>query len=107
MIHFEPTKTAKSSGAEVDIPVTPEITAVLERARTLAKVKPGPGGDAFVIQSRSGSPYTHFGISSAIERAAIAVGLAKRKARPRVSLRRISDPTPRARLRSRVTAWRS
>lgn len=79
VIHFEPTKTAKSSGAEVDIPVTPEITAVLERARTLAKVKPGPGGDAFVIQSRSGSPYTHFGISSAIERAAIAVGLAKKE----------------------------
>jgi integrase len=97
VIHFEPTKTAKSSGAEVDIPVTPEITAVLERARTLAKVKPGPGGDAFVIQSRSGSPYTHFGISSAIERAAIAVGLAKKEGPASGLTAKDLRPTPRVR----------
>lgn len=70
LIHFEPSKTAKSSGA-IDIPITPALEAVLARARSLAKIKPGPGGDAFVIQTRKGGPYTAFGIRSAIDRAAI------------------------------------
>jgi integrase len=76
LIHFEPTKTAKSSGAEIDIPITPALEAVLARARSLAKIKPGPGGDAFVIQTRKGAPYTAFGIRSAIDRAAIRAGYA-------------------------------
>jgi integrase len=57
LIHFEPTKTAKSSGAEIDIPITAALEAVLSRARSLAKIKPGPGGDAFVIQTRGGALY--------------------------------------------------
>ncbi len=76
LIHFEPTKTAKSSGAEIDIPITASLETVLARARSLAKIKPGPGGDAFVIQTRSGGPYTAFGIRSAIDRAAIRAGYA-------------------------------
>jgi integrase len=76
LIHFEPTKTAKSSGAEIDIPITPALEAVLARVRSLAKIKPLPGGDAFVIQTRKGSPYTAFGIRSAINRAAIRAGYA-------------------------------
>ncbi len=76
LIHFEPTKTARSSGAEIYIPITAALEAVLGRARSLAKIKPGPGGDAFVIQTRKGGPYTAFGIRSAIDRAAIRAGYA-------------------------------
>jgi integrase len=78
VIHFEPTKTAKSSGAEVDIPITPEIEAVLVRAKSLTKVKPGPGGDAFGIQTRDGGGYTRYGVRSALDRAAEAAGYAVR-----------------------------
>jgi integrase len=78
VIHVEPSKTAGTSGAEVDIPITPEIAAVLERARKLGKVQAGPHGDAFVIQTRDGGQYTRFGIRSAIDRAAIRAGLAKK-----------------------------
>lgn len=78
VIHFQPSKTAKTSRAEVDIPITPEITAVLERARALCKVQPGPGGDAFVIQARDGGAYTRFGIRSALDRAAEAAGFTTR-----------------------------
>jgi integrase len=74
VIHFEPTKTAKTSGAEVDIPITPEIAAVLEGARSLGKVKAGPGGDAFVVQTRDGGRYTRYGIRSALDRAAEKAG---------------------------------
>jgi integrase len=52
------------------------LEVVLARARSLAKIKPRPGGDAFVIQTRSGGPYTAFGIRSAIDRAAIRAGYA-------------------------------
>src|SRR5512145_436964 len=56
-----------------------------------------PGGDAFVIQTRSGGPYTAFGIRSAIDRAAIRAGYTRpRTARARDSPRRISVPTPQA-----------
>ena len=41
-------------------------------------MKPGPGGDAFVIQSRDGGAYMRSGISSAIERAAEAAGYTTR-----------------------------
>jgi len=34
LIHFEPTKTKRSSGAAVDIPITSEIASVLARPRT-------------------------------------------------------------------------
>jgi hypothetical protein len=44
LIHFEPTKTAKSSGAEIDIPITVPLEVVLARARSLAKIKPAPAG---------------------------------------------------------------
>ncbi|HXC41472.1 MAG TPA: hypothetical protein VN667_21255, partial [Burkholderiales bacterium] len=36
VIHFEPTKTARSSGRAVDIPITPAIKAVLDRAKELS-----------------------------------------------------------------------
>ena len=76
VIHFKPSKTMKSSGLEIDIPITPQITAVLDRARSLAKIRSGPGGDAFVIQTSNGSPYTASGIRGALGFAAEAAGLA-------------------------------
>lgn len=68
-IHFTPSKTAKSSGLSVEIQITPAIAEVLEKAKGLAKLRPGPGGDAPVIQDRSGAPYTRSGIYSAYRRA--------------------------------------
>lgn len=66
VIHFEPTKTARSSGAAVDVPVTPEIQEVLDRALELARVL---GPESYVIQTTAGTAYTATGISSAYERA--------------------------------------
>lgn len=39
MIHFMPSKTRDSSGLAIDWPITPEIDAVLERARSTGKIK--------------------------------------------------------------------
>ncbi len=69
VIHFKPSKTMRSSGLEVDVPITPEIQAVLDRAAKLAKVQAGPGGDAFVIQTGDGDAFTRSGIYSAYMRA--------------------------------------
>lgn len=52
VIHFMPSKTRDSSGIGVDWPLTPEIDAVLQTARSLGKVK-GP----FVIHTRAGTPW--------------------------------------------------
>lgn len=41
VIHFKPSKTLESSGLAIDWPITPEIDAVLEMARTSGKIK-GP-----------------------------------------------------------------
>jgi integrase len=69
VIRFTPTKTEDSSGLSVNVPITPAIAAVLDRAKKLAKLQPGPGGDAPVIQDRSGHTYTRSGIYSAYLRA--------------------------------------
>lgn len=66
-IHFVPTKTEDSSGEEVYILRTPEINAVLERARAL---RPPSGTvvplqrrrDPFIIQTRDGDGYTKNGL---------------------------------------------
>lgn len=62
-----PTKTRKSSGVEIEIPITPELQAVFDRAGTISKkwkmVCP------FVIHTRQGTPYTRSGIYSAFRRA--------------------------------------
>lgn len=69
-IHFKPTKTAASTGAKVNIPVTPAIAEVLERARKIGKVK-----GVFVIHQLNGSKYTDDGIRSAWDRACERVGV--------------------------------
>jgi integrase len=72
-IHFKPTKTAGSSGAEVVVPITLQIEAVLERAYKLALLKPAPGKDAPVIQTTGGAKFTASGIRSAYRRAVEAI----------------------------------
>lgn len=73
MIHFEPSKTLKKAGTAVDIPVTPAIQEVIDRAVSLCKVRPLPGGDAYVIQTRQGASFTRSGIYSAYRRADAAI----------------------------------
>jgi integrase len=89
VIHFAPSKTLKSSGKEVDIPVTAAIQAVLDRAAALSKdiaVKRGVISP-FVIHTRQGASYTRSGIHSAYRRAdeelhGKAIGLNPKALRP-------------------------
>lgn len=64
-IRFVPTKTERSSAAEVDILITPEIRAVLERARALRPhkkvVQLERRRDAFIIQTRDGGGFSKSG----------------------------------------------
>jgi integrase len=62
-----------------------DVVKLLEITRKLAKVKAGPHGDAFVLQTREGSPFTRFGVRSALDRAAIRAGYAT-KGGPRSGL---------------------
>ncbi|WP_454711000.1 tyrosine-type recombinase/integrase [Cupriavidus nantongensis] len=73
VIHFVPTKTEDSSAESVDWPITPEIEAVLERARTIGKVK-----SVYVINNNVGKAYTANGILSAWKRAAKRAKLTER-----------------------------
>lgn len=75
VIHFLPSKTEDSSGATVDWPITPEIERVLKRARTLNKLKAGPGGNAPVIQDRTGSTYGRQGLFTMWKNARKAAGI--------------------------------
>lgn len=70
LIHFTPTKTEKSSGARVDWPITPDIRAVLERAKAMGVVK-----SIYVIHTLRGQPYGATGLRSAWARAGERVGL--------------------------------
>jgi len=67
IVHFEPSKTINSSGAEVDVPITPAIQAVLDRAAALSKEMKVVC--AYVVHTTQGTPYTRSGIHSAYRRA--------------------------------------
>ncbi|WP_322055679.1 tyrosine-type recombinase/integrase [Burkholderia cenocepacia] len=54
VIHFVPTKTEDSSGEAVDWPITPDIDAVLARAKLLDPAF----GQKYVIRDRKGNPKT-------------------------------------------------
>jgi integrase len=69
-IEITPTKTERSSGASVAVPVTPEIKAVLERARAIGNVK-----SLYVIHTRKGKPYTTLGLGTAWKRACARAGV--------------------------------
>lgn len=64
-LYFEPTKTESTTGAKVKWRRTPEINAVLERARTFGTVK----SPTHVIHNLKGRPYTKSGIETAWDRA--------------------------------------
>lgn len=70
-LYFEPAKTKSSTGAKVRWRRTPEIDAVLERARTFGKVK-----GTTVIHNLKGQPYTKSGIVTAWRRACARAGVA-------------------------------
>lgn len=70
VIHFTPTKTERSSGASVDIPITPEVRTVLERARSIGTIK-----SMYVIHTHNGKPYSAWGIGSAWNRARERAGI--------------------------------
>ena len=69
IIHFTPTKTERTSGVSVDLPLTTEIREVLARARQC-----GPVHSMYVIHTHKGQPYTTTGIGSAWVRARNSVG---------------------------------
>lgn len=70
VIHFCPSKTRDSSGLAVDWKITPEIEAVLERARSTGKIK-----SQLVIHNRSGKFQTDTTALAVWRRACIAVNL--------------------------------
>jgi integrase len=72
IIHFAPSKTARSSGKEVDIQITPAIQAVLDRAESIAKewaLKKKRTIGPYIIQTRQGGAYTRSGMNSFYRRA--------------------------------------
>lgn len=71
VIHFLPTKTEDSSGEMVDWPITPEIAAVLERARKLDPAF----GQTYVIRDKRGNPKTDQACRDAWEGAMERCGL--------------------------------
>lgn len=78
-IRFVPTKTEDSSGEEVEVVITPEIRAALDRARAL---RPRPKvaqlerhRDPFIIQTRDGDGYSKTGLYEVWRDALVAAGL--------------------------------
>ncbi|MCM2537673.1 tyrosine-type recombinase/integrase [Burkholderia glumae] len=73
VIHFIPSKTEDSSGVRVDFSITPEIDAVLARVR---EIDGRPTiGDAAVIHTRQGKPYSANALLKAWKEAAKRAGL--------------------------------
>lgn len=70
VIRFTPTKTERSSGVSVEIPITPPVREALDRARQLGAAK-----SAYVIHTGHGLPYTANGIRSAWRRACTRAGV--------------------------------
>ena len=69
-IVFKPTKTQRSSGKAVRIPLTDDIRSVLASARALAKCR-----SDFVISNEEGKPYTAHGIATLFNRARTRAGI--------------------------------
>lgn len=77
-IHFDPTKTIESSGEVIDIIITPEIRAWLDRCRALRprrKVEQlAKHRDPYIIQARDGDKYSKNGIYEVWRDAVVAAG---------------------------------
>lgn len=74
VIHFVPSKTRDSSGVAIDWPITDEIEAVLELARTTGKIK-----SPYVVHDRSGSHWDNEAALRVWKRACRAAGLGQHK----------------------------
>jgi integrase len=74
MIRIKPTKTQRTSGLMVDIEVTAEIAAVIERARAI-KRKYGVISP-YLFPSKKGTPYSKNGLISMWNRAKDRAGIA-------------------------------
>lgn len=69
-IAIEPTKTARSSGVSVTIPLSPAIKEVLARAKAIRR-----RDSMFVIHDRNGQVYSASGLRSAWNRACERLGI--------------------------------
>lgn len=70
VIHFMPSKTRDSSGLAIDWPITPEIDAVLERARSTGKIKSN-----LVIHNQNGKFQSDTSALAVWKRACKSVGI--------------------------------
>lgn len=79
-IRFKPSKTVKSSGKAVDIVITQEIRAVIDRARTIKKAYKVKGHDLitpYLFPTTKGGAYSKSGLFSMWDRARDRLGIDK------------------------------
>ena len=69
-IAIEPTKTENSSGMKVLLPITADIKRVLDKIKSISKMR-----STFLIHTEHGQPYTASGVRSAFNRAANRAGV--------------------------------
>jgi integrase len=77
LIYFKPTKTEDSSEKDAFIPVTPEIQAILDRAKTVYSARRAKDRvtSMFVIHTHDGQRYTAHGLGSNWDRACERAGV--------------------------------
>lgn len=73
-ISFRPTKTSKTSGAAVDIIITPAIQEVIDRARRIKRERDIVS--IYLFANRNGQAYAKSGLKSMWDRAKARAGLA-------------------------------
>jgi len=83
-VHFRPSKTARSTGVSVSVPLTAEIEAAVKMAKSAQKVR--TLRDGYVIASSKGQPYTKEGLykmwATALKAAKLPTGITTRDVRP-------------------------
>lgn len=70
-ILFTPTKTERSSGKKVLVPIGADAQSVLDKLKKIGKVR-----SMYVIHTEHGKPYTAHGIGSLFDRACKRAGIA-------------------------------
>lgn len=77
-IRFKPSKTEKTSGKTVDIVITPQIQAVIDRARAIKKTYKVKGQDMitpYLFPTTKGTPYAKSGLTTMFDRARERAGM--------------------------------
>lgn len=69
-ILFKPTKTERSSGAKVRVPISADAANIFARLKAIGKLK-----SVYVIHTEHGQPYTSNGIGSLFKRACARAGV--------------------------------